>query len=105
MQKQPINEDKAVDLIMKLDEVKRKNAEVEKLSQGKRRLSTYVETSPTAADPNYWVKVAENNGGSYVTYYTFAVHNKTGTIHYYDIERDTLISLEEWRKNLSEDED
>ncbi|WP_158827425.1 hypothetical protein [Mucilaginibacter lacusdianchii] len=91
-------EDQIVDLIINLEEVKRKGDQVEKLSKGKRHLSTYVETEPTAQDPNYWVKVAEDNGGSLVTYYTFAVDGKTKQIQYYDVVQDTVLSLKQWRQ-------
>jgi hypothetical protein len=93
-------EDEVVNLIMNLEEVKRKTAQVKKLSKGKRTLMTYVETPPTGKDPNYWVKVSEDNGGSLVAYYTFAVDAKTHRIAYYDDIDDTTISLEEWRKTV-----
>lgn len=93
-------EDEVVNLIVNLEEVKRKTAEVKKLSKGKRTLMTYVETPPTGKDPNYWVKVSEDNGGSLVAYYTFAVDAKTHSIAYYDDIHDTTISLEEWRKTV-----
>ena len=97
-------EDQVVSLIMNLDEVKRKDSLVKKESKGKRNLSTYVETPPTAADPYYWVKVAEDNGGSYVTYYSFGVQAKTHAIKYYDVVQDSLISLSQWRKTTPVDE-
>jgi hypothetical protein len=94
----PKPEDQAVNLIMNLEEVKRKSEQVERDSKGKRHLSTYVETPPTDADLNYWIKVAEDNGGSYVTYYTFAVNSKNREISYYDAINDSLISLSQWRR-------
>ncbi|WP_142531265.1 hypothetical protein [Pedobacter westerhofensis] len=94
-------EDEVVNLIMNLKEVKHKTAYVKKLSKGKRTLMTYVETPPTSKDPNYWVKVSEDNGESLVAYYTFAVDAKTHRIAYYDDLHDTTISLEEWRKTVS----
>jgi hypothetical protein len=97
-------EDQVVSLIMNLDEVKRKSAMVVKESKGKRHLSTYIETPPTATDPYYWVKVAEDNGGSYVTYYSFEVRAKTHAIKYYDAMQDSLISLSQWRKTTTPDE-
>ncbi len=84
-------EDQVAKLIMNLDEVKHKTAEVEKESKGKRSLVTYVENTPTDKDPNYWVKVAEDNGGSLVTYYTFAVDGKSRNISYYDAVNDVVI--------------
>ncbi|QJD97212.1 hypothetical protein HH214_15715 [Mucilaginibacter robiniae] len=97
-------EDQVVDLVMNLEEVKRKSAEVEKESKGKRHLSGYVETAPTIKDPNYWVKIAEDNGGSYVAYYTFAVDSKTHSIRYYDVVQDSLVSLSQWRQSTPADE-
>jgi hypothetical protein len=94
-------EDQIVNLIMNLEEVKQKAQEVEKLSHGKRHLSSYIETSPTTTDPYYWVKVAEDNGDNYVTYYTFAVDSKTQSIKYYDVINDSLVSLSQWRKSTS----
>ena len=96
----PVNqEDSIVEMIMDLEEVKRKTAAVELGSKGKRTLSTYVETPPTGDDPNYWVKVAEDNGDTYVTYYTFAVDARTRNIRYYDVVDGNLISLAKWRQS------
>jgi hypothetical protein len=97
---QAISEDEAVNLITKLDEVRRKNELVVKESKRKRHLSTYVETPPTTEDPNYYVKVAENNGGSYVTYYIFAVNGKTSAISFYDVLNDKLLPLNTWRRTI-----
>ena len=92
-------EEAAIDRVMDLEEVKRKDAEVKKLSKGKRHLSVYVETPPTPTDSYYWIKVAEDNGGSYVTCYTFAVDSKTRDVRYYDPMQDSLLTIEDWRKN------
>ena len=95
----PVNqEDSIVEMIMNLEEVKRKTAAVERGSKGKRTLSTYVETPPTSDDPNYWVKVAEDNGDSYVTYYTFLVDARTRNISYYDVVDGDFIPLAKWRQ-------
>lgn len=94
------SEDEVVNLIMNLEEVKRKSAQVKKLSKGKRTLMTYVETPPTGKDPNYYIKVSEDNGQSLVAYYTFAVDSKTRRIAYYDDIHDTMISLDEWRRSV-----
>ena len=87
-----------LNLILNLEEVKRKTMEVEKASKGKRTLATYLETLPTEVDPNYWVKVAEDNGDSFVTYYTFNVNAKDHSISFYDSLQDSLITLSEWRR-------
>ncbi|RZK25628.1 MAG: hypothetical protein EOO43_05025 [Flavobacterium sp.] len=94
----------AIDRVLDLDEVKRKGAEIDKLSKGERHLSAYVETAPTKEDSNYWIKVAEDNGDSKVAYYTFAVDSKTRDVRYYDPMQDSLISIEQWRKTTPLDE-
>ena len=96
----PVNQEESiVRLIMNLEEIKRATAAVERGSKGKRTLSTYVESPPTSDDPNYWVKVAEDNGDTYVTYYTFAVDARTRNISYYDVVDGNLISLAKWRQS------
>jgi hypothetical protein len=101
---QPLSKDPAlakevavIDLVWNLEEVQRARNQVEKDSKGKRELSARVETTPTATDPNYWVKVGEDNGDNYVTRYTFTVNNKNKEIKYYDAVQDTLIPLSIWR--------
>jgi hypothetical protein len=91
-------EEAAIDRVMDLEEVKRKLAEVEKVSKGKRHLSVYAETTPTTEDPYYWIKVAEDNGGSNVAYYTFAVDSKTRDVRFYNPMQDSLMTIEQWRK-------
>lgn len=97
-------EDQIIRLVMNLDEVKRKTAQVKEASSGKRNLATYIENSPTDKDPNYWVKVAEDNGGSLVTYYTFAIDRRSHKISYYDNTKDALVPLTTWRKTTPADE-
>ncbi len=92
-------EDRVVKQVMALPEIEQKNTEVEQSSKGQRHLSGYINSLPTSKDPYYWVDIAEDNGDSYVTYYTFAVDRRDFKIRYYDPVQDSLISLEEWRKN------
>ena len=91
-------EEQIAHMVMDLEEVKRKTAMVERLSKGTRTLSTYVESPPTAEDPYYCVKVAEDNGSNYVTYYTFNVSPVDYSISYYDVVVGEFIPLNQWRK-------
>ncbi|TDO19333.1 hypothetical protein CLV32_4573 [Pedobacter duraquae] len=93
-------ESKVIDLILDLEEVRNRTQGVEKESQGKRTLATYVESPPTREDPNYWVKVAEDNGYAYVTYYTFTVNPKDYSISFYEPIEGNLITLAEWRRTV-----
>lgn len=92
-------EDQAVERVLDLPEMKQAARQIEQSSQGKNHLTAYVETPPTVAEPYYWVKVGEDNGGSIVTEYMFTVDQKSGAIKYDDLSKDTLITLQEWRKS------
>ena len=91
-------EEKIAHMVMDLEEVKLKTAMVERLSKGTRTLSTYIESPPTTEDPYYCVKVAEDNGSNYVTYYTFNVSPADYSISYYDVVNGEFIPLDQWRK-------
>ena len=92
-------EENAVNRVMSLPEMKQAGKEIQKGSKGKNHLAAYVETEPTAAEPYYWVKAGEDNGGSIVAGYMFTVNSKTGEIRYYDMTRDTMVTLAQWRKD------
>ena len=98
VKKEVNTEEKIAHMVMDLEEVKRKTAMVERLSKGTRTLSTYIESPPTAGDPYYCVKVAEDNGSNYVTYYTFNVSPDNYSISYYDVVVGEFIPLDQWRK-------
>lgn len=93
-------ETKVIDLILDLEEVRNKTMGVEKASKGKRTLAAYVESDPTTEDPSYWVKVAEDNGDAYVTYYTFTVNPEDYSIKFYEPIEGNLITLAEWRSTV-----
>src|SRR5688500_7611063 len=75
-------EDKVIDTIASLKEVKDRAAYVKKETQGKRNLSFMIAGEPSKETPYYWVKVMEDNGGAYHTHFNFYVHSKTMWILY-----------------------
>jgi hypothetical protein len=91
---------KIIDTLYKIKEVNERFAYVEKQSGGERHLSFVFFTKPTKKDPYYWVKVWEYNSVSNVTHFNFLVYPKPFSIMYYDTVRDTVISIDEWRKEI-----
>ena len=95
-------EDKVLDTIMNLSEVKARAKYVRTKTKGKRKLQYAIWEEPTKENPYYWVKVMEDNGTSYYTHFNFYVYPKSFAIRFYDMASDTAITLSEWRKNYKE---
>ncbi len=95
-------ENKILDTIMNLSEVKARAKYVRTKTNGKRKLQYTIWEKPAKQNPYYWVKVMEDNGTSYYTHFNFYVYPKSFAIQYYDVVNDTAITLLEWRKNYKE---
>lgn len=93
-------EEKILDTIFKLSEVRERANYVEKQTKGKRRLTAVIYESASQDVSYYWVKVWEDNGINYVTHFNFYVYPETFEIKYYDAVTDKAISLPEWRREL-----
>jgi hypothetical protein len=93
-------ENKIIDTIFKLKEVKERSGYVEKESKMKRHLSVAIYAKPTKNEPYYWVKVWEDNGHSYTTHFNFYVYPKPFTIKFRDDVGGAAISLKDWRRRL-----
>jgi hypothetical protein len=99
--KETKQESKICNLILMLPVVKNADNYVRKTSHGKRHLFTYISNEPTKADNYYWVCVAEDNGTSYYTYFTFLVAPKTYSILYLDVTNDDKrVPLKQCNKRL-----
>jgi hypothetical protein len=93
-----IDEKKALDLVRKLPQVKRKSREIERLSRGSIRVSSAVESTPTADAPYYTVIVFEiHPNKSQDTIYWFRVLNPSGKIEVLDLVDNQYIPLETWK--------
>ncbi|HEY4285958.1 MAG TPA: hypothetical protein VGN00_02555 [Puia sp.] len=79
-----ITEKAAIDMVMRLPEVKESNAYIRKHSKDKRPLFAMIYGEPTKEQPYWWVVVGEDNGMSFVTHFGFFVYVKTGRIKYFD---------------------
>jgi hypothetical protein len=90
-------EDKIIDTIFKLLEVKEREKYIEEQTKGKRHLKIWVADTPNLTDKYYLIKVGEDNGISLVTHFNFFVYPDSLRIMYYDTMKDTLIKLDDWR--------
>ncbi|MEA5618317.1 hypothetical protein VB711_10780 [Cronbergia sp. UHCC 0137] len=92
-----IDEKKALDLVWKLPQVKRKAREIERLSRGSIRVAAAVDSLPTSEEPYYVVRVLENHPDkSTSTVYWFRVLSSNGAIEALDWVNNKYISLEKW---------
>jgi hypothetical protein len=95
-----ITQDEAIEMVMRLPEVKESVAYVRKHSKDKRLLFAMIYGEPSKEQPYWWVVVGEDNGMSFVTHVGFFVYVKTGRIMYLDTLEGKSISLRAWRKSL-----
>lgn len=91
-------EDKIIDKIFELPEVKERAAYIKKETKGKRNLELWFAARPDENTPYYWVKAGEDNGMSLVTHFDFYVYPKTMTVKFYDVVENKVLSLAEWRR-------
>lgn len=103
-QEQPVTatDKKVVKLINNLPEVMDANKYIYRTTHGQRDLKTYIERSPTAAQPYYVVSVREFNGMNLVPHFWFYVDPKTFDIRYWDVAEDKSIPLKQWQKHVRE---
>ncbi len=95
----PTAEEKVVDLVLDLPEIQKMDESIRKKSDGKRGLKAFVSNRPSDDEEYYTVSVAEDNGQSLATYYTFHVYPDY-SIQYYDVVSDSEKTLKEWRREL-----
>ena len=92
-------EDELLSMILDLPEVRKMDTEIRKKSDGKRGLKTFISGRPSDDEEYYTVSVAEDNGSSFATYYTFHVYPDR-SVMYYDVVEDRELTLKAWKKTL-----
>lgn len=92
-------EDKIMQLVLDLPEIRKMDEKIRKKTDGKRGLQAMVSNRPSDDEEYYTVSVAEDNGESLATYYTFHVYPDYSMM-YYDVISDSEMTLKEWRKTL-----
>lgn len=88
----------AMNSIWKIKEVKKLNKNIIKTSKNTRKLSLILCKEPEENAKYYWIKVAEDNGSNFVTYFHFFVYPTDWKIKFYNVINDEVIELQEWRK-------
>ena len=83
----------AIDSIWNCEKVQAKQLEIETLSNNERHL-TILEFEQ---DNDLLIKLAEDNGVSYVTHLTFNIYpSQNYSIKYYDVIEDELVDFGDW---------
>ena len=94
-------EEKIIDTIFKLPEVKKRAKYIDQQTKGKRNLKVWIEDTPDLTSQKYyWIKVGEDNGTILVTHFNFYVYPVSMRIMYYDINEDKEMTLDVWRLKL-----
>lgn len=92
-------EDKIIDTIFKLKDVKERAKYIEEQTKGKRHLKIWVADLPNLPNQKYyWIKAGEDNGTNLVTHFNFYVYLDSMRIMYYDTQSDCELTLSKWRK-------
>ncbi len=92
-------EEKIIDTIFKLTEVKKRAKYIEEQTKGKRHLKIWIADTPNLPDQKYyWIKASEDNGANLVTHFNFYVYPNSMRIMYYDAQSDRELTLNKWRE-------
>jgi len=93
-------ENRILDTIFNLPEVKERAHYIEKETKGKRHLKVLIFQTPKEnAENAYWVKAGEDNETTFVSHFNFFVFLDNLQIRFFDTAKDTLINLDTWRLN------
>ncbi|MBA3829239.1 MAG: hypothetical protein H0X33_09910 [Taibaiella sp.] len=98
------SEDKILDMILKLPEVRKDALYTDSISLGKRALIAIIKKKPSKQNNYYWIAVmdigkeASDTNDMAFTHLHFYVYPKTLEIKLYDPVDDKILTLKEWRK-------
>ena len=95
-------DDKIYDLISALPEVKERAKHIEYVTKGKYHLRIEITERPKDTNGKYyWVQAGMVNDIRFEVHFNFLVYTKNFEIKYYDTVKDTIISLDTWRKETN----
>lgn len=89
-------EDKLIDQVWHLPEVKALSDKIERESKGKRHLVGRISSEPSDDQEYYGISISEDNGEALATYFEFRIY-PDNSIYYYDVVEDQELTLKEWR--------
>ncbi|MDD1413241.1 hypothetical protein MEN41_00835 [Dolichospermum sp. ST_con] len=97
LQSSELDAKKALDLVQNLPQVQRKAREIKRLSRGTIRVSSVVESYPTADTAYYIIRVFENHSDKSTSpIYWFRVLSPSGVIEALDLIQNQYIPLNKW---------
>ena len=88
--------DKVMGLVGKLQEVR----ELERDYKVKGRKAIVLMQSPKMDTPYFWIQVGFSTVYRFEPIYNFYVSPKNGSVFFYDTMTDSIIKIEDWRKNV-----
>lgn len=89
-------EDKLINQVWQLPEVKVLSDKIERESKGKRHLVGRISSSPSDDQEYYGISISEDNGEALATYFEFHIY-PDNSIYYYDVVEDQELTLKKWR--------
>ena len=90
-----LNVDKAMGIVSKLQEV----IELERHYKVKGRKAIVLLQSPNMDTPYFWIQVGFSTPYRFEPIYNFYVSQKNDSVFFYDTMTDSIIRIEDWRKN------
>ena len=91
-------ENKIIDTIFKLKEIKDRQKYIEHQTKGVRHLQIWIADKPNLTTKYYWIQVGEDNGLNFVTHFNFDVYPDSMRIMFFDKQDDKEVTLMDWRK-------
>ena len=88
--------DEAMNIVSKLKEV----IELERYYKVKGRKAIVLMQSPNKETPYFWIQVGFSTSYRFEPIYNFYVSSKNGSVFFYDTMTDSIIKIEDWRKNV-----
>lgn len=98
--KEEKEDDLIYNLVYNLQEVKERELYIDQQTHGKRHLKFMIIERPQNKERNYYlVEAGEDNDVRFVTHFSFYIYpGNNYEIKLYDPVKDTIINLDEWRK-------
>jgi len=93
-----IREDKIIDRLYLLPEIKEKNRYIDSFTNHKRGIAFITMSKPNGKSDFYWIQAGFNGDVRFEPYYNFYVYYPKMKIEVLDPSTDKVYSLQEWRK-------
>jgi hypothetical protein len=96
-----IQEDKIIDRLYLLPEIKEKNRYIDSFTNHKHGIAFITMKKPNSKSDYYWIQAGYNSDIRFEPYYNFYVYYPKMKIEVLDPSTDKVYSLKDWRKRNS----